>query len=85
MATLEKNDEYGSYKIGYKNDSEATDNNPRYGDKVEGWEGGVVKDNNVIRENSRWTYVVYSSSIIRSNTEVLSSCPVYKSGCEVCG
>ena len=53
MATLEKNDEYGSYKIGYKNDSEATDNNPRYGDKVEGWEGGVVKDNNVIRENSR--------------------------------
>ena len=53
MATLEKNDEYGSYKIGYKNDSEATDNNPQYGDKVEGWEGGVVKDNNVIRENSR--------------------------------
>ena len=64
MATLEKNDEYGSYKIGYKNDSEATDNNPRYGDEVEGWEGGVVKDNNhyyeAIRENSCWVCVVYS-------------------------
>ena len=56
MATLEKNDEYGSYKIDYKNDSEATDNNPCYRDTVEGWEGGVVKDNNhyyePIRENS---------------------------------
>ena len=56
VAALEKNDEYGSYKIGYKNDSEATDNNPQYGDTVEGWEGGVVEDNNhyyeAIRENS---------------------------------